>query len=203
VLEALPGIDLAYWQQYLRACPYAAAAVDGWVGSTAKSPDWEVYWMALNLFALSQSGSIPAAERLACLEAADTVLSALLHEHPNLPRLVSLCRIMNDLGKREQTVGILNQLCELVDAGMACALDEPWLALTEADGAIAGAAGDVKLVLGMVLAQRENLRAFSTWFTGSEALPVLREAGALGYRSAALAARIELIEARIEMAAGA
>jgi tetratricopeptide (TPR) repeat protein len=196
VLEALPGIDVTYWQQYLRTRPFAAAAVDGWVATAGKDRDWEVYWMALNLFAQAQSSLVPAAERLACLQAAETVLSALLHAHPNLPRLVSLCRILFDLGKREMSVGILNQICELLDAGMSWALDEPLLALSDQDAMVAGAAADPKWVLAMVLAQRENWRAFSTYFTGDESLPALLEVRALGYASDAVERKIGLITAR-------
>lgn len=195
-LATLPGIDLPYWQQYLAARPYAAALVDGWAASVNKGPDWEVYWMALNLFAMAKAAQGTAAERFACLQGAETVLNALLHEHANLARLVSLCRIMIELGKREMTVGILNQICELLDAGMSWALDEPLLALSDDDAKVPGAAADSKWVLAMVLAQRENWRAFSTYFTGQESLPALLEVRELGYASAAIERKIGLITAR-------
>lgn len=195
-LATLPGIDRPYWQQYLGALPYSAARVAGWIGAEAKDPDWEVYWMALNLFAMAKAGNGSAAERYACLQGADSVLSALLHEHANLPRLVSLCRIMIELGKRELTVTILNQICDLLDAGMSWALDEPLLALSEQDAAWPDAAGDAKWVLASVLAQRENWRTFSTYFSGEEALPALREVRALGYAGNAVERKIGLIESR-------
>jgi tetratricopeptide (TPR) repeat protein len=195
-LATLPGIDLPYWQQYLGALPYAAALVDGWAGSDNRDPDWQVYWMALNLFAMAKSEHGTAAERYACLQAAETVLNALLHEHPNLPRLVSLCRILIDQGKREMAVGLLNQICELLDAGMSWALDEPMLALSDEDAVTAGAGADQKWVLAMVLAQRENWRAFSTWFTAEESLPALLEVRALGYAGEAAERKIGLIESR-------
>ena len=196
-LTSLPGIDLPYWQQYLRAHAYAAPLVEGWAGSENKDPDWEVYWMALNLFALAKSPQHPAAERYACLQGADTVLNALLQEHANLPRLVSLCRIMIEQGKREMTVGILNQICELLDAGMSWALDEPFLALSDEDASMPGAAADPRWVLAMVLARRESWRAFSTYFTGEESLPALLEARSLGYTDDAVTRRIALITARL------
>jgi Flp pilus assembly protein TadD len=195
-LGALPGIDLPYWQRYLGALPYAAARVDGWVGAAAKAPDWEVYWMALNLFALAKAGPGSAAERYACLQGAETVLTALLQEQPTLPRLVSLARILIELGKREAAVTLLNQICDLLDAGMDWALDEPLLALSEEDALAPGAAADARWVLAMILAQRENWRAFSTWFTGEESLPALREVHALGYGGGAVARKIRLITER-------
>ncbi len=196
-LATLPGIDLAYWQRYLSACPHAAAAVDGWVASDARSPDWEVYWMALNLFALAKAERVGAGERLACLEGAEMVLSALLQEHANLPRLVSLCRIMIELGKRELAVGLLDQICDLLDAGLDWSINEPILALSDEDAGVAGAATDPRWVLASILAQRENWRALSTYFTGQKSLPALLEVRALGFASDAVERRIALIEARM------
>jgi tetratricopeptide (TPR) repeat protein len=195
-LGSLPGIELPFWQHYLGGQPCAAHAVAGWIGSPRKDPDWEVYWMALNLFAMAKSDQRAPAERVACLDAAASVLVTLLQEHANLPRLVSLCRILSELGKRAMAVGILNQICDLLDAGMSWALDEPLLALADADAGWAGAATDPKWVLAMVLAQREHWRAFSTYFTGQEALPALLEVRTLGYAGDAVERRIGLIESR-------
>jgi Flp pilus assembly protein TadD len=195
-LAELPGIELPHWQQYMRAQPYAAALVEGWSNAERRHPDWEIYWMALNLFAMAKSGQGTAAERYARLQGADTVLNALLLEHPNLPRLVSMCRIMNDLGKRELAVVILNQICDLLDAGMEWALDEPMLALGATDAAWPDAGADRKWVLAMILAQRENWRAFSTCFTAQESLPVLLEVRALGYAGDEVERKIGMIEAR-------
>ena len=193
-LTVLPGIDLPLWQRYMGALPYSAPRVEAWIASHRKDPDWEVYWMGLNLFAMAKAGNDMPAERYACLQAADMVLNALLQEHANLPRLLSLCRVMIELGKREMTVGILNQICDLLDAGMSWALDEPLLALSDQDAAWTGASGDPRWVLATVLARRESWRAFSTYFTGEESLPALLEVRTLGYADPDVKRRIRLIE---------
>lgn len=195
-LDTLPGIERPYWHQYLRLQPYAAQHVDGWISSNGKDPDWEVYWMALNLFALAQASDVGASTRLACLQEAERVLTTLLQSYPNLPRLVSLARILADLGKRESAVVLLGQICELVEAGMDVSLDEPLLALSD-ECALQGDCGrNGAWVVGMVLAKRESWRAFSSWVTGKESLAPLREARALGYRNDRLDLHIALIEAR-------
>jgi hypothetical protein len=196
-LATLPGVELPYWQQYLGALPYAATRLPGWTGAAARAPDWEVYWMALNLFALAKAGPGTAAERYACLQGADTVLTALLQEQPNLPRLVSLGRVLIEQGKREAAVTLLNQICDLLDAGMDWALDEPLLALSDEDALAPGAAADPRWVLAMLLAQRENWRAFSTCFTGEESLPALLEVQALGYGGGEVTRKIRLITERL------
>lgn len=200
-LDTLPGIERPYWHQYLRLQPYAAQHVDAWIASDRKGADWEVYWMALNLFALAQASDVAASTRLACLQEAERVLTALLLTHPNLPRLVSLARILADLGKRESAVVLLGQICELLEAGMDASLDEPLLALSDECALQAGCGKNGAWAVGMVLAKRERWRAFSSWVTGKESLAPLHEARALGYRNDRLDLQIALIEARYPDAA--
>jgi tetratricopeptide (TPR) repeat protein len=195
-LDRLPGIESPHWQRYLGTQRHAAGLIEGWCAQPTKRADWEVYWMALNLFAQAKSAARAPAERYASLQMAEAVLTTLLHEHVSLARLVSLCRITNELGKRAETVGLLNALCDLVDAGLECVLDEPVLALSESCAAAAPAPASAQWVLATVLVQREKLRAFSTIFTGAEALPALREARALGYAGGEVERAIALICAR-------
>lgn len=199
-LTSLPGIDLRHWQEYLGARPYAAELLDGWISSQQKEKDWEVYWMALNLFAMSKSESRAGAERYACLQAANGVLSSLVQEQANLPRLLSLCRVLNELGKREMTVSVLNQMCDLLHAGMSTSLNEPCLALTEWFASIIPGERTSDWAVAMVLAQRENLRAFSTYFTGQESLPVLEEVKAIGFGGDDVESKIMLIKSRFGVA---
>jgi hypothetical protein len=195
VLTELPGVDVRRWQEYLKAMPYATAKVDSWIGMPEKRKDWEVYWMGLNLWAMAQSAR-PGAERYACLQTAHAVLLALVQEQASLPRLLSLSRVLTDLGKREAAVGLLNQICTVLNSGVAAELDEPCLALSDAFAAIDTGDRTMQWIVAMVLAQRENLRAFTDFFTGREALPVLQEIQALGFGSEEIDRRIALIKAR-------
>ncbi|CAN5232560.1 hypothetical protein BH11PSE11_BH11PSE11_16500 [soil metagenome] len=199
-LEALPGVEQKHWQEYLRRMPYAAGMLTGWMNSRHKDKDWEIYWMVLNLFAMSRPTERgPASEagsRYASLQTALAVLSALVQEQANIPRLLSLCRILSDLGKRETTIQLLNRICELLDSGLQITVDEPFLVL---DDTFAGQeAGDrmSDWIRGMILQRREQLRAFSGFFTGAESLPVLREIQSLGVADAELDRRIDLLRSR-------
>lgn len=195
-LDGYPGIDLKYWQDYLRPIPYAADKLDGWLSTRQKVKDWEVYWMALNLFAMAKSESRPAAERYACLQAAGSVMRTLLQEQATMPRLLSLCRILTELGRREEAVALLNRLCELLSSGMARSLDEPCLALTQSFASVAPGQKDEQWSVAMILAQRERLRAFSTFFTGTESLAALEEVRASGFGDEEIDRRITLIKTR-------
>lgn len=197
-LTELPGIDHAYWQDYLRAQPYATGLLDDWVNVSGRHKDWEVHWMALNLFAMSKSDNRSGAERHACLQAANSVLSSLVREQANMPRLLSLCRMLSEFGKRETTVNVLNQMCDLLHAGMSTSLDEPFLALSDDFASAIPPEQASEWAVSMVLTQREKLRAFSTYFTGQESLPVLEEIMASGFADDEVKRMIMLIKSRFE-----
>ncbi len=199
LLQSYPGIDLKYWQEYLKTIPYAAGKLDAWLNTRQRVKDWEVYWMALNLFAMAKSESRPAAERYACLQAAGDVLRTLVQEQATMPRLLSLCRILTELGKREQAVGLLNHLCELLSSGMPRSLDEPCLALSPEFAELVPGQREEQWSIAMILAQRENLRAFSSFFTGTESLPALEEVRASGFGDAEIDRRIALIKTKFSI----
>ncbi|HJV76553.1 MAG TPA: tetratricopeptide repeat protein [Noviherbaspirillum sp.] len=201
-LESLPGIDLSYWQELFATMPFAADLVSGWSKSEqeGREPNWEVYWMALNLYAMAALASRPASERYACLQTAFNVMSELLKQNANLPRLLSFCRMLTDLGRREAAVGVLNKVCALLNSGMPLATNEPFLPL--ADAFVVQTPGNriSDWVLRMILLHRENLRAFSTFFTGQESLPVLEEIRGLAFADENVDRRIELIRKRVGIA---
>jgi Flp pilus assembly protein TadD len=198
-LTALPGIEQRHWQEYFATLPYAEPHLERWLAPAPAQADWEVYWMALNLYALAKRSDQSAALRYACLDAAGNVLSSLVQEQPNLPRLLSLCRVTSELGKRELAVTLLNQVCELLDAGLPTALDEPFLVLAERHVEADFMREPVRATVAMILEEREELRAFSTWFTGQEALPVLQEVEATGCATHDAVRKLELIRARFGM----
>lgn len=195
-LSDLPGVDRRDWQAHLAKLPYAAELIGRWSSPHPAAEGWEVYWMSLNLHALSQAAERPAAERLACLQTAANVLVTLVGEHANLPRLLSLCRVMTELGRREAAVGLLNQICALISDGMSCELAEPCLALTDSFSRVSPVPRENDWVVAMILEQRENLRAFSDWFTGGESLTALEEVASLGFGSRQIDRRIALIKAK-------
>jgi tetratricopeptide (TPR) repeat protein len=195
-LDSLPGIDLCDWHDYFAPMPYSGNIVDLWERTSDREPNWEVYWMALNLYARAKSQHGSASERYVCLQTAFNVMGELLKQNANLPRLITYCRILTDLGMREAAVGMLNKVCELLNSGMSRTISEPFLALADtfAERSPGDRIGD--WVVAMLLEQRENLRAFSTFFTGQESLAALREVRSMGAAGIDTVRRIALIEAR-------
>lgn len=191
-----PGIEQRHWQAYLAGQPYAADLLALWDGAAGREGDWEVYWMALNLYAQARSSAVDAAQRHARLLGAASALASLAQQRATLPRLLSLCRVLIDLGRRETAVGVLNLLCELLHGGLDMALAEPCLALAEPFAQMRPGARAAEWALAMVLAQREQWRAFSSYFTGQDGLPALEEVVALGFAPAGLDRKISLIRSR-------
>lgn len=195
-LERLPSADEKFWQQYLGRMPYSQALMPGWTQGSQKPVGWEVYWMALNFFAMARDESRSGSERYASLVAATNVTMKLVSEQATLPRMLSLVRMLSDLGRREAAVNLLNQVCGFLSSGLPLVLDEPCLPLNEDFSQRDPGLKLAEWIVAMVLTHREGMRAFSTYFTGQEALPALQEIRALGFSNAEIERRIELINAR-------
>jgi tetratricopeptide (TPR) repeat protein len=198
-LDSMPGIDRSDWQEYLKVMPYAKDSVNEWANAPQKEKDWEVYWMALNLFAISKSENVSVSQRYAHLQAAADIMSTLIQEHVNIPRLLTWCRILTEMGKREAAVTLLNRICSLLDSGTDLPLNEPFLALTDAHDQSEPGDRLPEWLVAMILQQREWLRSFSSFFTGEETLPVLEEIKASGFGSEIVDQRIMLIKKRFEL----
>ena len=192
-LDSFPGADLPCWQEYLGATAYSSRLVDGWRSAPGQK-DWEVYWMALNLFAMSKSAEFDPAKRHACLQTAAATMNSLVQESASIPRLLSLTRMLIDLGMREAAVHLLNHVCAHLGTGIL--IDEPFLALSEEFEKTGPKDRMTEWITAMILEERERLRAFSSYFTGQESLPVLKEIRATGFLSNNMSKRIELIEER-------
>lgn len=194
--DALPSIDDGLWQTLLKSQPYARPLVEQWSAAAQKAPGWELYWMALHLYAISRDGGVDAARRYACLQAAVNIMGKLIQGQATILRLLSLCRMLTDLGLREAAVNLLNQTCALLGPALPNVLDEPVLVLDDCfSAAEVERVGD--WIVAMVLQRREELRAFSTFFTGKESLQALQEIRTLGYGGDDIDRRIALIEARV------
>lgn len=194
--QNIPGAAQKYWQEYLAELPYAVARLQQWLASPQQSSDREMYWIALNLFALAKSAQTSPVERYGCLQTAAGTMAHLVQQHATIPRLLSFCRILLELGKREAVVNVLNQTCGLMHKGMTVNADEPFLTLTEADQQVDPGEKAADWMAAKILERREGLRAFSTFFTKEESLQVYEEIRGLGFAGGDVEKRLELIRAR-------
>jgi len=127
----------------------------------------------------------------------------VLDAHTSLPRLLSLARIASELGNRALAVNILNELARHFEEKQQFNVDEPFLAISARAAAI-----DPKDMLGnwclaQILAERERLHAFSSYFTDASSLPILDIIERLDYPDPEMALRGDLIRQRFGLSATA
>ncbi len=195
-LAALPGVHESHWQDYLKDLPYARGLIAGWQNSCVHVPEWEVYHVALNLFALAKNSAADPDYRYACLQTCFSILVMLNQAHPSLPRLLSLTRVMIEMGKREQAVNLLNQLIGFFQADTVAQIDEPFLALSDDFAAMNPGDKLGDWIVASVIGQRELSRGLSTYFLGRQSLDMLRVVQGTGFISQELERRLQLLETR-------
>lgn len=195
-LESFPGISDTEWIDWLAQLPYSSARCERWGERMRSVSDWEAYWSALNLFVRAKQGRLPAAQRLACLNASIGILGMLVQASVTLPRLLSFARALSEAGKREQAAALLQQLVELVEAGTADLDAEPFLAPSSLSEMQAPGEEFNEWLLAGVLEQFERLRAFSSYFSGLEVAPMLERLISTGFSSEEMKKRLDLIRTR-------
>jgi len=189
-----------HWREMMQFFPYAKELIPLWdarMNEGEPLPGWPAYREALNAYALSRQPG-PVAKRHAYLKSAFVDLVSLLDEHVNLPRLLTLARVATELGQRSAAVQILNEISKHFEQEPNFIPGEPFLAVsTMAEYANPqGRLGD--WCLTQVLAQRERLQAFSSYFTGDTSLPSLNLFLQLGFEDTEMHRRCQLIKMRQE-----
>jgi len=183
------------WRHTIAKMPYGAQLAGRWESTVAEGNCAEVE-AALSRYAASRDSSLPAALRLAELEASFKLLRALCNREPSGLRLASLARVARDYGARSVAVDALQQICSAllrhgrVDAG------EPFLAPGARFDSIPP--GDVidNWVLAAVLEEYEGLGSFSSFYTGAAARQRLEIIRTLGFGSAEMERRLRLVRER-------
>lgn len=199
VIAELPGIAVTDWQDYLRTQAFATDLLDNWINAPMVHEGWEAYRVALNAYARSRDSQRSAEDRHAWLQASYGMLLLLVNARPSLPRLLTFCRVLMDLGKREVAVTILNQIFSLFDSGGDLSVDEPFVALSDHYAAVNPSEELPEWLFAAVLEQRELLRAFSSYFTGQESLYTLEMIQGTGFQSQVVDKRIELLRERYQI----
>lgn len=183
------------WRSSLARLPYAAPLAASWERTVAagKSGDVED---ALALYAASREASRPAAERYAALEKAYLSLKNLCAREPAYLRLSTLARLARDYGARTACAMALARLCESLMKRGGADPGEPFLAPgARFDSVPPGDALGDWIVAG-ALEELERAGAFSSFYTGQaarERLEIIRD---LGFGSAEMQRRLNLLRRR-------
>ncbi len=195
-ITELPGLEHDFWQVYMRSFPYAKDLMSAWVDLPSKLTSWENYWIALNLYAQSQDVKRSAGARYAALNTSFGLLVMLAETAVNLPRILTLIRVMIDLGKRENAVHFLNQVVSLFESGDPVEINEPFLPLSDESALIDPGNRFAEWLFASVLMQREKSRAFSTYFSGESSVPIFEAIRETSFYSEEAERQLALIRLR-------
>lgn len=201
LLSELPGIQSQDWDTYRRALPYGTKLIGPQLNFSAQLDAWEHYSCALNLFAQSKDPARLGLSRYASLNASYGLLLMVCEKAPNVCRILSLIRVMIDLGLREAAVHLLNQIMALFESESSIELSEPFIAVSDEAARIDPGEHVGEWLFASVLKQREESRAFSTYFSGKDALPIFEAIQNTGFFGMEMEHQINLIRARFSLPA--
>lgn len=197
-----PDCNAFLWQQYLGGLPYTTDVMTHWLNVPSRQDGWEWYLQALNFFAMAKSEKQDASGRYACIQSAHNMLGNLLADQANVSRVMSMVRVLTEMGKRVLAVNVLDHLAEFLETGkggIVMNIDEPFLALSDRFASVNPGDRIAEWIYASILEQREKLRAFSSYYTGKESLEILDKIKDIGFQSHEMERRRQLIRMRYRM----
>jgi FkbM family methyltransferase len=185
------------WPRALGAMPYAIQLRERWPRQEDEDPDAAAPTLeALALYALSADPDQPAAARAEALHRSVALLRDACGSWGSPLHLASLARAAADAGKRVLAVEALESLIAALAWFQDEDFQEPFLAPLPRFDNVAPQDSLRDWLLVAAIEAHEQLRHYSSFFTG----PLLRErleaALSLGYRSETLERRLSLINRR-------
>jgi FkbM family methyltransferase len=181
------------WQHTLATLPYGSTCAPFWDDSESDSAALND---ALALYAISQDVNAPPLERFNALETSLKGLTSLSQERPPSLRLASLARVARAYGARAIAVRALSRLLETLVRERRVALDEPFLAPGIRFDTIDPRENIQDWILAAALEELEKLSTFSSYYTGESSRRRLELIASLGYESAEMRRRLQLIQTR-------
>ena len=181
------------WDIELTTLPYGAACAHLWQsmpGQGAEVTD------ALTCFAISQDTDLNPLERFSALENSFMALVSLCRRAPRHLRLASLARVAREYGARTVAVAALSQLYQKLANNEPLDPREPFLAPGKRFDTIEPRTDVKDWFLAAVIEEFERLSSYSSFFTGEAGRERLELMVSLGYKSAEMRRRLELIRAR-------
>jgi FkbM family methyltransferase len=183
------------WRQTIAKLPYGVQLVNLWEQTMTEGNSAEVD-EALFFYSLSRDSSLTSSERFDTLEASFSLLDTLCKHEPSNLRLASFSRVARDYGARLLAVEALNQLINIIFQHNQVDLSEPFLAPGERFDSIPPGDAIGNWVIASVLEESERLGSFSSFYTGASARQRLETIRTLGFGSAEMERRLNLLQKR-------
>jgi FkbM family methyltransferase len=185
------------WQQTIAKLPYGLELNSLWESTMASNNNVSLN-QALSYYSLSCDVQVNNSERLTALQASLNILITLCEQQPSYSRLVSLARVATDFGARSLAVSALSWISNSIFNNGEINISEPFFAPNSRFDALAPDPDD-NWYFAAVLEELEKLGAFSSFYTGSAALPRLELLRDLGFGSAEMERRLVLLQQRFNL----
>jgi hypothetical protein len=111
-------------------------------------------------------------------------------------RRITLARVAAEFGARSIAVSALQQIMQEYAQGLRPDVGEPFLAVSRRFESVVPGNDAYRWVLASILEAYEELSAFSSYYSLSDGLPRLETINSLGYASAEMLRRLELVRLR-------
>lgn len=183
------------WER-LTKLPYAAPFERRWRACPTAAGRAEVD-RALACYLASTDETRPASERVRALGSAFRLLVSVCESNPGYMRRISLARVAAEYGARGVAVSTLQQVLSEWGQGRLPVPDEPFLAVTKRFETVVPRDDSKPWIFGSVLEAYEELASFSSFYSNSETLPRLETIQSLGFASAEMLRRLELVRLRL------
>lgn len=189
-----------HWRNTIAKMPYGVRLANHWeetmaAGNSAKLDE------ALSLYFFSQHSSRLATERFHALEASFTLLKTMCERQPTRLRLASLARVARDFGARSLAVDALDYLSNAISRHKQVDASEPFLAPGRRFDSVPPGKSIANWVLASILEELERLASYSSFYTGVTALQRLKAIRTLGFGSAEMERRLQLLQRRFGLSA--
>ncbi|QKO22877.1 FkbM family methyltransferase [Rhodoferax sp. BAB1] len=198
ILARLNDLQPGQWEQALIRFAYSQQLLDHWkqTVSQGQSGDLET---ALTLHSAAHRTDCPLADRYQALQACMELLTTLCQQRATPSRLITLARVAREFGARTVAVSALNALIKYLQATRQVDLGEPFLAASKYFETLDPRGSIIEWFIGSVLEEFERASAYSSFYTGTSAIPRLENIQRTGFGSPEMARRLELVKKKLAL----
>ncbi len=188
------------WEKALYSLPYARRMREQWQRSLTQGN--ESYLEAIELYFLAHADSRTPYERYHALCASYDGLKRLAGTGHKLTHLSTFARVATEMGFRATALQTIAKLGEILRKKRYTPWDEPFLTICSRFDHIDPGIRPNDWFLASLLEAHETLNVYSSYHTGQSSLRNLEIIQSLGFQSAEMERRRQLIRIRYKMQSG-